>query len=643
MDLTSGCVRTSLRVYVLIPSQWVRGSPPQYLLASATHHGFATMVVSDTRAALQRLDADDFVFIPSSPWTVVCGNEAEVLARWELLGMPLSPIIAPRSSSASASSEATSMFGRASSLLEYGGTFVEDAASVLFHDEELGESESEPISPPPALAPFVRVPDGDVWCAEAVFAFACPDVPTSPLKEAMAVVGALDKVLLAAVPNAPDIACLEQIATYVATSTPTQAQTVIAALGRAGDLKHWTRTLLDCGTSVCAVSEASPATKKGTLFSLHDALALYAYYQQMFEVAMTHHVATLALVAYAPPAYIQRMKTNAGFYIEACAEAAASATSASLPSSAKDVGGASSLPFVPAVTNVFPHVVWTYWDKDELPEVVRMCVSTWTRWNPTYRAIVLTPSNVREFVPTSLLDDIPWMRESPQMQADCVRAYVLMEHGGVWSDATVFCTGPFPAQADMDSGKFEFVGYHINRFRTSPVFSVLENWWFAAAVRSRFMREWATAFLQTRDVRGRIAHYERAGVDTQNIPSKWYLFQHVTAQFVLQKVLPPGFHETHMRLVVDDQRGGPLWYWIEPAQWDISKSVRLLLDFLHKTSHAREMGKVHTLEDGFHSAPALHKLAGGHREHLATFPEQFEALKRVVETMPPCVATSFEI
>ena len=246
-----------------------------------------------------------------------------------------------------------------------------------------------------------------------------------------------------------------------------------------------------------------------------------------------------------------------------------------------------------------PRVIWTYWNSSDLPPLVQECVATWSYWNHGYEVRVITPANVRRYV--GVLPS--WAHRSPQMEADYVRACVVSKHGGVWSDATVFCTGPFPYQDEMNTGKWEFFGYFHPRSRTSRE-PALENWWFAATAGSRFMREWADAFLATANPQDRVNFYHAQGVNLGGISNRVYFLQHMSAQYVLQKVVSPEYIRDKMFLRPSGDANGPRWFRDTGAK-DGKEGLGLLGAFLEQ----REDGEICT-------APTLHKLVNTDRKVL---------------------------
>ena len=46
-----------------------------------------------------------------------------------------------------------------------------------------------------------------------------------------------------------------------------------------------------------------------------------------------------------------------------------------------------------------PKTIWTYWDSDNLPEIVQKSIENWKRYSPDWTINVVTPSNIKEYLP----------------------------------------------------------------------------------------------------------------------------------------------------------------------------------------------------------------------------------------------------
>jgi hypothetical protein len=93
---------------------------------------------------------------------------------------------------------------------------------------------------------------------------------------------------------------------------------------------------------------------------------------------------------------------------------------------------------------------------DEAPNIVKWCVHSWKKYNPTWRIVLLDNTNLHEYVDLSKLSydkDIQLCH-----LANMVRMILLRDHGGLWIDATAFCNKPLDdwLPAYTHSGFFAF-------------------------------------------------------------------------------------------------------------------------------------------------------------------------------------------
>ena len=92
----------------------------------------------------------------------------------------------------------------------------------------------------------------------------------------------------------------------------------------------------------------------------------------------------------------------------------------------------------------FRRIIWTYWDSgiENAPPVIKPCIDSWKRLNPTWSVTVLNQESVKLLLPElweSLLNK--YILPSTQ-QTDFIRLLLLQKYGGVWIDATVYCQKP---------------------------------------------------------------------------------------------------------------------------------------------------------------------------------------------------------
>jgi hypothetical protein len=109
-----------------------------------------------------------------------------------------------------------------------------------------------------------------------------------------------------------------------------------------------------------------------------------------------------------------------------------------------------------SVPRPLPKRIWFFWAQglDDAPELVRTCASSWTARNPGWTIHVLRQQDLPEYIDVGdVPDDV-----SMNHLADIARVRLLRKYGGVWADATVYCSRPLDEWLPplMQSGFFAF-------------------------------------------------------------------------------------------------------------------------------------------------------------------------------------------
>ena len=97
----------------------------------------------------------------------------------------------------------------------------------------------------------------------------------------------------------------------------------------------------------------------------------------------------------------------------------------------------------------FPNTIWQYWESPEgnIPPLVQACLNSVDKFKGDYQRILLTPENYKKYV------DIPEifikLKEKGIIKtaffSDMLRTCLLIQHGGIWIDATVLLTEEIPS------------------------------------------------------------------------------------------------------------------------------------------------------------------------------------------------------
>jgi|WetSurMetagenome_2_1015567.scaffolds.fasta_scaffold75162_4 hypothetical protein len=126
---------------------------------------------------------------------------------------------------------------------------------------------------------------------------------------------------------------------------------------------------------------------------------------------------------------------------------------------------------------LLPKVIWFLWLQglEQAPEIVRLCLDSWRRLNPGWEVRTLDRAALDGLIDLSAIPAANLESASPQALSDIARVRLLAAHGGVWADASVFCTQPLDdwLRAELGGGFFAF---------TAPGRDRLISTWFLASM-----------------------------------------------------------------------------------------------------------------------------------------------------------------
>jgi hypothetical protein len=95
-------------------------------------------------------------------------------------------------------------------------------------------------------------------------------------------------------------------------------------------------------------------------------------------------------------------------------------------------------------------IIWTLWlqgDSGEVqPEVIRMCFKNMRKNCGSHPLKILTKDNLHDYVdiPGYIIDKVKSKQISLAHFSDLIRMCLLLNHGGMWLDATIFTTKKIP-------------------------------------------------------------------------------------------------------------------------------------------------------------------------------------------------------
>jgi Capsular polysaccharide synthesis protein len=131
------------------------------------------------------------------------------------------------------------------------------------------------------------------------------------------------------------------------------------------------------------------------------------------------------------------------------------------------------------------NVIWMYWDRglQAAPEIVKRCVQSWIDQNPTWTVRVLDEQSVGAHIDLARALGRHGHALPIQQRTVLLRLALLALYGGVWADASVYCTRPLDAwlPEQLRAGFFAFRNPGPDR--------LLSNWFLAARAGDRLVTE----------------------------------------------------------------------------------------------------------------------------------------------------------
>lgn len=139
--------------------------------------------------------------------------------------------------------------------------------------------------------------------------------------------------------------------------------------------------------------------------------------------------------------------------------------------------------------NNIPKKIWILWQQgwDNPPKIVQECKKTWEKLNPNWEIIFLDAGTIGKYIKIDHhLDNEKFTR---QIKANMTRLHLLKEHGGVWTDATVFCNRPLDEwlpRASLKTGFFVFSNPGKDR--------MISNWFIASTPHNYLLEKWIESY-----------------------------------------------------------------------------------------------------------------------------------------------------
>ena len=139
-------------------------------------------------------------------------------------------------------------------------------------------------------------------------------------------------------------------------------------------------------------------------------------------------------------------------------------------------------------------IIWMYWDLlPHAPDVVQQSITSWRNLNPAWTVRVVDKASERQWLSPRAF---AWAERNPtctvQAWSDALRTDLLAQHGGVWTDATVWCLKPLDSWLSLGH---EFISFQKPR-------TGICSWFLYVAPGCRFFAEFVDQVFCA-DIRGK--------------------------------------------------------------------------------------------------------------------------------------------
>mgnify|MGYP005849778189 CR=1 FL=1 len=123
-----------------------------------------------------------------------------------------------------------------------------------------------------------------------------------------------------------------------------------------------------------------------------------------------------------------------------------------------------------------PRRIFSYWHQgfEDAPPVVQLCITSIRRHHPSWEINLLDSKSIEVWLKQIPIPEKKWRRLPIAHQSDVIRTQLLLRHGGVWADPTVWFAGP------MDEWLSERMESGLLMFHRPGRDRLISNWFIGA-------------------------------------------------------------------------------------------------------------------------------------------------------------------
>jgi len=228
-----------------------------------------------------------------------------------------------------------------------------------------------------------------------------------------------------------------------------------------------------------------------------------------------------------------------------------------------------------------PKIIWQCWfqGEEQAPELVKRCFESVKKHHPDYEIRIITDDNMADYItfPDYILKKYKKGKIKRTFFSDLIRVFLLSEYGGVWIDATAYCSERIPDEI-LESDFFVLQDPTFPRF-------LIASWFIVSDARHPLIEAMKEVLL---------LYWKEQNRTLQ------YLFFHCLFATVVTKL--PAYRELYREMPFYSDTPPLYLYFYLGKEFDLHNARNLMEEsFIHKLCHKRKLHGIMELLDDFES------------------------------------------
>ena len=139
-----------------------------------------------------------------------------------------------------------------------------------------------------------------------------------------------------------------------------------------------------------------------------------------------------------------------------------------------------------------PKKVWMYWEGNEIPYIVELCIDKIIKNNPDFEINFINQTTLFKFIN---VEDIPNFNLI-QHKADYIRLKLLYQYGGVWIDSSIMMFENLNYYLKiLSKHNCSFLSFYWDINSTDDKYPIVQNWFMISSKNNQFIKDWLDEFV----------------------------------------------------------------------------------------------------------------------------------------------------